>query len=537
MPTYRSSTLNGYAILLTFNVTDQNSMLNESTIDWKLQLALDGPHTPNDILIGSVTIAGQTLWTAPSTKFNLTEYNKKRYLGSGSLTVKHNGDGNLGITFAASLKTTDQKATWKMPTVSITGSYQMPKIAPHPNRTYYRSNTGNGYSLLLTLVPETTYPMTGETAMRWKIEIDSTKPLPKDVLIGYLDIAGNRVYEAPDKPLDPALYARKGYLDTGLIRLKHNPNGSLGITFAAAMRTKGQTGTTHIPQLTIRGSYQVPSLPPIPNRPAYKSNTANGYSVTLHLTPSGYDIKKNESKTTWKLVLDEVGGKGFLDHLVGRVVIGGKEVWTAPASALHGRTLIDRRYVAQGVVTLKHNSNGALGITFGVGFRTKTQGEWWSVPLLSIQGTYQMPTIPKIPAKARKPIVVSEHPTTRQIAIDVTVAQPMTPITGYQIRMRNNRERPDWVNYTAPIYNGDRGRLLLTPRTPLAEMEFAGRARTEAGWGDWSDPIEFRGAGSGPFVKVNGVWKPTNAFVKMGENWVPAICWIRENGKWKIAER
>lgn len=537
MPAYRSSTLNGYAIILTFDVTNQDSMLNESTIDWKLQLALDGPHTPKDILIGSATIAGQTVWTAPSKKFNITEYNKKRYLGSGSLKVKHNGDGNLGITFASSLKTKDEKATWKMPLLSITGSYQMPKITAHPNRTYYRSNTANGYSLLLTLAPETTYPMTGETAMRWKIEIDTTKPLPKDVLIGNLTIAGKQVYKPPATPLDPALYARKGYLDTGLIRLKHNVNGTLGITFAASLRTKGQTGTTHIPLLSLRGPYQVPSLPPIPNRPAYKSNTANGYSVTLHLTPSGYDIKKNESKTTWKLVLDEIGGKGFLDHVVGRVVIGGVEVWTAPASALHGRTLVDRRYVAQGVVTLKHNSGGSLGITFGVGFRTQTQDQVWSVPLLSIQGVYQMPTIPKIPAKARKPIVVSENPTTRRIAIEVTVAQPATPITGYQIRMRNNRERPDGVIYTAAIHNGDRGRLLLTPVTPLAEMEFEGRARTEAGWGDWSDPIEFRGAGSGPFVKENGLWKPTNAFVKMGEDWVPAICWIKEKGTWKIAER
>src|SRR5699024_1223385 len=155
-----------------------------------------------------------------------------------------------------------------------------------------------------------------------------------------------------DTPLDPELYALKGYLATGLIRLKHNPNGTLGITFGASLRTQGQTGTTHIPLLSLSGPYQVPSLPQLPNRPAYKSNTANGYSVTLHLTPTGYDIKKNESKMAWRLELDEVGGKGFLDHLVGRVVIGGVEVWKAPASALHGRTMIDRNYVSQGVVTL-----------------------------------------------------------------------------------------------------------------------------------------------------------------------------------------
>ena len=537
MPAYRSNTANGYAIILTFDVTNQDSMANESTIDWKLQLALDGPYTPNDILVGSVKIAGQTVWTAPNTKFNLTEYNKKRYLGSGSFRVKHNADGNLGITFASSLKTTNQTATWKMPTVTIDGSYQMPKITPHPNRTQYRSNTANGYSILLTLVPSTQYPMTGESDMEWKIEIDSTKPLPKDVLIGNLTIAGKQVYKPPNTPLDTALYARQGYLAKGLTRLKHNLNGSLGITFAASLRTQGQTGTTHIPLLSLSGPYQVPSLPAFPNRPAYKSNTANGYSITLHLTPSGMDIAKNESRMTWKLQLDEIGGKGFLDHLVGNVVIGGVDAWKAPAPALHGRTMIDRGYVAQGVVTLKHNSSGTLGITFGAALRTQTQGEWWSVPPLSLTGVYQVPTIPKIPAKARKPIVVSENPTTRQIAIEVTVAKPLTPITGYQIRMRNDRERPDWVVYTAAIHNGDRGRLVMTPLTPLAEMEFEGRARTGAGWGDWSDPIEFRGAGSGPFVKENGLWKPTNAFVKMGENWVPAICWIKENGKWKLAER
>ncbi len=125
---------------------------------------------------------------------------------------------------------------------------------------------------------------------------------------------------------------------------------------------------------------------------------------------------------------------------------------------------------------------------------------------------------------------------TRKITVGMEdMTEPLVKVTGYQVRLRDNNHQTDWL--VRPMDLSTRSYTFI-PFKPITRYDFQVRAGSKIGWGLWSEPyVTILGTGSGPKIRVGGVWRDTNAYVKDGGVWKPVICYGRTGSKWKLIGR
>ena len=360
--------------------------------------------------------------------------------------------------------------------------------------------------------------------------------------------------------------------------------------------------------------------------PTYYSNTANGYQLQLTVQVASQDVAANTSTVSWVLAI-KTGSTYYNAKHTGNVVVGGVTVWSASSTTYNSSPSNNTKTIASGSRTYAHANDGKLTLACSATLRTDSQGSSWSLPTVSLSGSYVLPAISRVPGSPATPTVVVnnaartitvtsavapstlpvleyriwhrfsrnnapysewgattanssrqatispgavpvtyqfctsarnslgwgalsptvtlavayipdkagvptvvETPSTRSLTITAPVAAAGgSPITGYQIRRKNDHNQPDWTNHAADANRS----LTFVPDKPLTTWEFQARASTAAGWGPWSDSRVFTTMGNGPTVRVGGVWKNASAYVKVNGVWQAALCYVRHNGVWK----
>lgn len=265
--------------------------------------------------------------------------------------------------------------------------------------------------------------------------------------------------------------------------------------------------------------------------PSYKSNTGNGYALILTLTLMSQDVPGNKSTVRWKLDLEK-GHTYYNARHTANLTVGGKLVWNVSNVTFNAAPSRSTMELASGTEVYEHTSNGTLGITFAANLRTVTQGQSWSVPPLALEGLYSLPRIVRLPGRPAAPSV-SQNESTRVITVTIPTPSSPSPITGYQVRVLDDIDHT-WRTHTA---NLSTRQYIFTPPRPLTAFNFQGRALTQAGSGEWSPTTSVVGVGSGPYVRVSGVWRKTNAYVKMGGVWVPVLCFTKSGSTWRNVGR
>ena len=182
-----------------------------------------------------------------------------------------------------------------------------------------------------------------------------------------------------------------------------------------------------------------------------------------------------------------------------------------------------------------HTIMEMLSIAVAAALRTVTQGYSWSVPQLNLSGTFTAPTIPRFSNPPGPPAIYEYDDRTIRLTAPVTTAPGGVSILEYQVRRRDNwKPGAGWT-----IMGCDANRQCwFTPEKPLTRFDFESRARTSAGWSDWSSSYStIDSMGMGPQLRYNGVFKDTNAFVKYEGTWVPVIPWVKHAGVWEKVVR
>ena len=266
----------------------------------------------------------------------------------------------------------------------------------------------------------------------------------------------------------------------------------------------------------------------------YTSNIANGYQLLFNINTTSQSIADNTSTIAWSLQIS-TGHTYYNARHTGNAVLGGVTLWDQPDATFNSSPSRSIKTIASGTRVYAHSANGTLSLAVSAALRTISQGSSWSVPQLSISGTFTPPTIPRM---ANAPGVPSIYEYDNRLIIltsPVATAPSGVSITGYQIQRRDNF-RPE-VGWTIMDCDSDR-QCWFRPEKPLTRFDFQARAHTAAGWGPWSSSYSsIVSMGSGPHVNVSGVNKYSHAFVKYDGNWLPAITWVKNAGLWKPVTR
>ena len=186
-----------------------------------------------------------------------------------------------------------------------------------------------------------------------------------------------------------------------------------------------------------------------------------------------------------------------------------------------------------GSMWVTHNSDGTKTISVSANLKTDTQGTSWALPYVSLSGNYTLPLIARMPSAPGKPVVTTD-PATGRMTATVSPATPNgVPITGYTYRIWEKRYgESTWV--LATQYPADSNRQVrFDPNQPLNQVVFEACADTAYGSGPYGESSSVTAIGSGPKLKVAGVWKTTNAFMKIDGVWRPVWCHVRNSGLWK----
>ena len=266
----------------------------------------------------------------------------------------------------------------------------------------------------------------------------------------------------------------------------------------------------------------------------YYSNTGNGYQLQLVVAVSSQNIATNQSTITWTLQIDN-GSNYYNAKQTGYAALKGTNVWSQTGVTFNSSPSGKIKVIASGSGVYTHENDGTLSIAVAAALRTVTQGYSWSVPQLNLSGTFTAPTIPRFANPPGPPAIYEYDDRTIRLTAPVTTAPGGVSILEYQVRRRDNW-KPD-AGWTIMGCDANR-QCWFTPEKPLTRFDFESRARTSAGWSDWSSSYStIDSMGMGPQLRYNGVFKDTNAFVKYEGTWVPVIPWVKNSGIWRKVTR
>ena len=265
----------------------------------------------------------------------------------------------------------------------------------------------------------------------------------------------------------------------------------------------------------------------------FYSNTANGYQLQLVVTITSQSIVSNSSVIAWTLQISN-GHTYYNARHTGNAVIGGVALWNQPDAKFNSSPSGKIKIIASGSQVYSHGADGTLSLAVSAALRTITQGRSWSVPQLTLSGTFTPPTIARFANAPGVPAIYQFDDRWLRLTSPVATAPSGVSITDYQIQRRDNWKPNIWT-----VMECDDNRIAwFKPPKPLTTFDFQARAKTAAGWGPWSSSYSsITSMGMGPQIKDGGVFKDTNSFVYVDGAWRVAIPWVKDNGVWKLVQR
>lgn len=363
----------------------------------------------------------------------------------------------------------------------------------------YSSNTGNGYQLRLTLNVTSQNTTNNTSTVSWLLAISNGSTYYNARHTGNVVLGGTTVWNQPDATFNSSPSGAVKTISSGTRTVTHSSNGTMALSFSAQLRTINQGSSWSVPPLSLSGTYNLPTIPRLPSAPtawpsAVLDHNARTYTVTSHEATSGapileYSIERRHNRGSWSS-------------------------WTAQTANANRQISFQP---------------GSAPVKFQFRSRARTVAGW---------GPYSAAREFNVVWKPQRlgPPTISENLSTRAITLTAPVASTSgSPITGYQIRRRDNFSGSGWTAHAA---NLNTRQYSFTPSKPLARFDFQARASTAAGWGDWSDTYSSIDAtGSGPKVRSGGVYRDTNTYVKVDGEWKPALCYVKLGGVWRTVGR
>ena len=362
----------------------------------------------------------------------------------------------------------------------------------------FYSNVGNGYRIILHVNVTSQDKVANKSTCSWVLQIETGHTYYDARHAGSVMIGGVVVWSEPDRRFNSSPSRSVKTIVSGSHTWTHEANGTKVLTVAAALRTITQGMSWSLPLVELTDTYVLPPIPRYPGapgKPTYSvDHTGRKITVTTPTASSAagvleYQIERRYYTSSWT-------------------------AWTA-ATANSSR---------------QHTfSPGNAPKKFEFRSRARTAAGW---------GPYSATTVYTLVWKP-KPLgypTVTQDLSTRRITVTALAADASgSTITGYQIRRRDNWNSSDWVILTA---NLSTRKYEFTPVKPLTRFDFQARASTSAGWSDWGTVFSsIEGTGSGPWVRVSGVYKRSNAFVKVAGVWRPVVVWVKRDGIWRKAVR
>lgn len=261
------------------------------------------------------------------------------------------------------------------------------------------------------------------------------------------------------------------------------------------------------------------------------TKSANGYQVRLSITTKSQNPSTNKSVLNWSIAVINPSNHYAIARMSGNVIIGGTTVWSISGVTHNTGPAGTTKTIASGTREITHASDGTASVKVSGTLRTDTQGQGWSIPPLTASGTYKPASLAKPPGKPAAPSV-SKNSSTRVITVTAAVPSSSSPITGHQIRWRvdnsGGTSYGDWTNVTADSNR----RITLTPNSPYSRYQFQSRAKTVAGYGDFSGSTGYLNQDPTVKVRSGGSWKNAIAYVKVGGVWKGALAYVKD-GSWK----
>ena len=132
MPTYTSSTSNGYRVRIIVDLLEQDIAGNRSRIRSRFQIMSTRVQS-NYVArsTGRHRTAGTTRWSISGVTERLNG-NQTRTMHTDTRWYAHKADGTLTVSFDGNFQTVQQGSSWSFPPRSVSGSYTLPRIARGP---------------------------------------------------------------------------------------------------------------------------------------------------------------------------------------------------------------------------------------------------------------------------------------------------------------------------------------------------------------------------------------------------------------------
>ena len=265
----------------------------------------------------------------------------------------------------------------------------------------------------------------------------------------------------------------------------------------------------------------------------YSSSTANGYYISLAVNVSSQDVANNRSLVDYAFTLTK-GSTYYNAKHTGQASINGSTIWSAASVTYNASPSGSTKTLASGSMWVTHNADGTKSISLSANLKTDTQGQSWSLPNVSISASHTLPTIARMPTAPGKPTVtVTQATGTMKAKTTAAIPSAGNPITGYIFRVYEKRYGSSEWNFTTQWPADGNLEMEFDPNQPLNTVRFEAAATTAYGNGPWSSATDVVAIGSGPKVRVGGIWKASNAFMKVDGTWVPIWCFVRNAGTWK----
>lgn len=247
------------------------------------------------------------------------------------------------------------------------------------------------------------------------------------------------------------------------------------------------------------------------------ATSSNGYRIRLSVTTKSQSQANNSSVLNWSLAVMNPKNHHFNARTTGSVSIGGTTVWNAPSGAINSGGAGQTKTIASGTRTVNHAANGTASVSVSASLRTDNQSAGWRLPNRTVSGTYKPKNLAKKPGKPSAPSV-SKNVSSRLITVTAAVPSSSSPITGHQIRRRNNGSG-SYGGWTTTTANSSR-KISFTPAFLDKNYQFQSRAQTAAGWGSWSGSTTYQNRDRSIWVRDGALGRglsPTSRWVVCGK--------------------
>lgn len=139
MPTYTSSTSNGFQLLLELTPQAYSIPNNSTPVKWVLKLKIGSSYFVDYRTMRGVTINGSSVYSADN-QFNCSGANTTMKLAEGTTTINHNNDGTKTISFSTYFETNTKDAFTPQVKLTISGSLTLTTIPRYAQITEFKSN-------------------------------------------------------------------------------------------------------------------------------------------------------------------------------------------------------------------------------------------------------------------------------------------------------------------------------------------------------------------------------------------------------------